>query len=367
MSRPGFNFRAFVSLLTTFCFVALVVTGLVLYVEPYGRIAYWTDWTLGGLGKKDWDGIHIIIGAIFLVVAVIHAIYNWTALVRYLTGKVRDGVKQWKEPMAAGALVVLAVVGAAAEWPPFSWVLDLSDRAKSAWSTQDAEEPPFGHAEMSTVASLCEKLGMDQQRALANLQQAGIRVDGPHQSVEDVAKGNGIASSEVFDIMERDNGGSRGRGLGRRFHAAVAPEEQLDDRAPAADEVMRDELEHEHDHALAHSGQGRGLGRGRGNGQGRGLRAGEGVHGGRRGGGGVVGAGPSALRTFERYAGRGLGRRSVASLCSELGLPADEGMAALSEQGIDATPGQSVKSVATKNGIQPAALLAALCKNGGCK
>jgi len=58
MPKRRLSGRAFVTLLTTFCFVVLVLTGFVLFVEPHGRVAYWTDWRLLGLGKQHWDGIH---------------------------------------------------------------------------------------------------------------------------------------------------------------------------------------------------------------------------------------------------------------------------------------------------------------------
>ena len=39
-TRERLNYRSFVSLLTTFSFIAAAVSGLVLYVSPQGRVAY---------------------------------------------------------------------------------------------------------------------------------------------------------------------------------------------------------------------------------------------------------------------------------------------------------------------------------------
>ncbi len=58
-----------------------------LFVSPPGRNANWTNWTLLGLRKSDWGGLHIWFGAVFLTVVVVHLILNWRPLVSYFKGK----------------------------------------------------------------------------------------------------------------------------------------------------------------------------------------------------------------------------------------------------------------------------------------
>ena len=48
-----FNWRGFASLATGFAFLIMIVSGVVLYVAPRGRVANWTDWTVMGLGKEE--------------------------------------------------------------------------------------------------------------------------------------------------------------------------------------------------------------------------------------------------------------------------------------------------------------------------
>jgi len=45
------------SVLITVCFGLQVVSGLVLWAAPPGRIANWTDWAMLGLRKHDWIGL----------------------------------------------------------------------------------------------------------------------------------------------------------------------------------------------------------------------------------------------------------------------------------------------------------------------
>ena len=52
MALKKFNFRALTSLTLLWMFLALLVSGVVLYIAPPGRIAHWTDWALLGLTKE---------------------------------------------------------------------------------------------------------------------------------------------------------------------------------------------------------------------------------------------------------------------------------------------------------------------------
>ncbi len=66
------NVRALTAFIVTWAFAVAIVTGIVLYVVPQGRVAYWTDWHLISLAKDVWSNIHIVFGAIFIVSGVLH-------------------------------------------------------------------------------------------------------------------------------------------------------------------------------------------------------------------------------------------------------------------------------------------------------
>jgi hypothetical protein len=62
----------------------MVLTSIILYIVPQGRVAYWADWKLWGLTKTDWGNIHINLGLLFLIALFIHIYYNWKPLINYL-------------------------------------------------------------------------------------------------------------------------------------------------------------------------------------------------------------------------------------------------------------------------------------------
>jgi len=77
--------RKITSLTMFLSFLLLIVTSIVLYVVPHGRIAYWSDWRFMGLTKTLWGDVHINLGVLFLVSGLLHLYYNWKPMVTYMT------------------------------------------------------------------------------------------------------------------------------------------------------------------------------------------------------------------------------------------------------------------------------------------
>ena len=54
--------RSLVAFLVTWSFLVLTVTGIVLYIVPHGHIAFRVHWSLLGLEKEQWAGVHMMFG-----------------------------------------------------------------------------------------------------------------------------------------------------------------------------------------------------------------------------------------------------------------------------------------------------------------
>ena len=93
MKDKKWHFRGLTSLFTTVGFLVMAATGLVAYITPQGRIAYWNDWHLLGLSKTQWGNIHIISSILFVIAGSFHIYFNWKALLNYLVDKVKGGLK----------------------------------------------------------------------------------------------------------------------------------------------------------------------------------------------------------------------------------------------------------------------------------
>lgn len=201
-ARP-FSWRALTSMLTAGGFLIMGVTGLMLYVTPEGRLAYWVDWSLGGLTKVQWGAIHVTSSLLFLIAGIIHLWFNWRQFVAYLRRRLETRTSIRPEgPLAALALIGL-VSGTLLGLPPFTYVLDLSTAIKASWSVDPTREPPFGHAEEVTLKTLALRTAGNAEAIVAAIRDAGFMVDGAGQTMRQVADRNGASPADIWTEVVR--------------------------------------------------------------------------------------------------------------------------------------------------------------------
>jgi hypothetical protein len=203
--QPRVKTRSLVSILSFLFFLALVFSGLILIAQPHGRVAYWTSWHMLGLDKDQWDGVHVIAGLAMIVVGILHVILNIRPLLKHL-GKSAVAVFRPSRELAVALVVFLVlVVSAAASLPPVSYVLDFNDWLKASWIRTPGDAPPFAHAEMHPLKSLCQKEGLDLERALADLTAAGFSVDAT-RPLGDLATANDTSPAALYGLVLKGQG-----------------------------------------------------------------------------------------------------------------------------------------------------------------
>lgn len=184
--------RKWISLLLSFSLIVLLVTGVVLYVEPPGRIAFWTDWKLLGLDKHQWDALHTVFGFLFLILSIWHLLLNWRPLMRYM---------RQTFPVGVGLLLsALIFWGTITYKPPFRWIIDWQRVLKDSWQ---APAPVIPHAEQMPLGRVARLIGLEPQEALAVLRQHGIRVESPKEKLEQIARKNHKSPSELFELLQK--------------------------------------------------------------------------------------------------------------------------------------------------------------------
>ena len=114
-----------ISLTLAFSFLVMSITGIMLYIVPKGRVAYWADWELFGLTKTQYANIHITSMVLFLVVAIWHIYYNWKPLMSYIKNSAKQITLLKKELLIAVMLNILFVGGTLMEIQPFKSVIDI--------------------------------------------------------------------------------------------------------------------------------------------------------------------------------------------------------------------------------------------------
>ncbi|MBD3237432.1 MAG: DUF4405 domain-containing protein [Candidatus Eisenbacteria bacterium] len=195
------RFRRVVSLFLLVGVAFLLLTILILYIVPHGRVAYWTNWRLWGLSKDDWTHIHINLGLLLLISAGLHVYYNWGPLTNYLKNRSRRMVIFTAEFSAALAMIAVVLVTTHLGVPPLSWVLDLNESVKDA-ASQRYGEPPYGHAELSTLETLTRRLALPLGSVLDELQAADYREVRPDATLEEIAAANRVTPQAIYETMQ---------------------------------------------------------------------------------------------------------------------------------------------------------------------
>ena len=195
------NLRKVTSLTAALSFLLMMVTSIVLYIVPQGRVAYWANWKLWGLTKTDWGNIHITLGFLFLIALVLHMYYNWKPLIAYLKDKARRLTVVTPEFNIALLLTVACLVGTYFAVPPFAWVITLNDHFKESGAKKYGE-PPYGHAELSSLKTFAKKMNLDLEKSLRLLGEAGYGVADSDTTLQEIADKYDLAPQHVYETVK---------------------------------------------------------------------------------------------------------------------------------------------------------------------
>ncbi len=195
------NIRKITSMTMLVSFILLALTSVILYITPHGRVAYWSDWRLWGLSKTQWDNLHINLGVLFLLAGILHIFYNWRPIFAYMKDRQRR-VRVFTGSFTLALLLCLVVgAGTLLNVPPMSTVIHFAETIKERAAEQYGE-PPYGHAELSSLRLFARRTGMDLQKAILLLRQDGIRVTSPEETIKEIAQQHNCTPKDLFDKMK---------------------------------------------------------------------------------------------------------------------------------------------------------------------
>jgi len=193
--------RRITSLTASLALVLMFLTSIILYIVPEGRVAYWADWRLWGLAKTEWIDIHINMGLLFLISMFLHIYYNWKTLISYLKNKAKQIKVFTPELCAALVLTVVFIIGTYFLVPPFSWMMSLNTYFKDTGAAKYGE-PPYGHAELSSLKTFTQKMNLDLEKSMELLNQAGYRVEDSAVTLAAIARRYNISPQLAYETMK---------------------------------------------------------------------------------------------------------------------------------------------------------------------
>ncbi len=194
------SLRKITSLTALISFLMILITFLVLYIVPHGRIANWADWRLMGLNKGQWGAIHTNMGTLFLLAIFLHIYFNWIPIVNYLKNRKKELNFMNKEFGISLIICLFFTLGTYLELPPFSTYLNVSESIKEQ-ATDKYGNPPYGHAELSSLKSFAKKVNIDLDKSILLLKENGIKFENENETLLSIAVKNKISPQTVYNTI----------------------------------------------------------------------------------------------------------------------------------------------------------------------
>ncbi len=182
-------------------FIIMAYTGVMLFLCPHGKVAYWSDWHMLGLSKTQYGEIHTTSMLLVLVFGILHIYYNWKPIVSYMKDSSKKLSWTRKEFLIALGLNLFFVVGTLTYMQPLKGFLDFNENIKEYWADKHGE-PPFGHAEESKLVKLCKKMKIDIEVAKDILKQNNIKFD-ENESLKTIAKRNNTSPDAIYKLIKK--------------------------------------------------------------------------------------------------------------------------------------------------------------------
>lgn len=85
--------------------------------------------------------------------------------------------------------------------PPFNLVIELSESIKDSVAKKYGE-PPYGHAELSTLKTFTSKMSFDLAQSMERLKKADIKFESEKQTLQEIAKLNKESPQQLYLAMK---------------------------------------------------------------------------------------------------------------------------------------------------------------------
>jgi hypothetical protein len=233
MVNKKINWRSFTSIYMGFSFILMAVTGIVLYIAPPGRIAFWSNWLFIGLTKTEWQSIHTIFSFLFVISGIFHIIFNWKPLLGYLRKKARESLKIRKEFVLSGFTVFIIFTGVYLDAPPFNYVMDFGENMTNSWTTPETE-PPVPHAELLTVSDIARTINKTTNELIMLFTINGYAVIDTNEIINNLAKRYGISPGTLYNSIKVNKSSNvllakytQGSGIGRKYLSELLRENNI--------------------------------------------------------------------------------------------------------------------------------------------
>ncbi len=240
MTKVSFRIRGFITLLTASSFIISLISGIILYFTPQGRVAHWTHWTFWQLDKETWAAMHINSSLIFFLIVIFHIYNNWKTLTFYIRRKVSEVAGLKLELIVTLILSFFIVVASIYNLQPFGKIIQWNDDIKNYWANKASAEPPMPHAELLTVTEFSTKLNIPLETFQKKLSDRGWDF-AENETILQIAERNQISPADLYKILSTQSSG-RNMASGNLRHGGGWGRKSIEDVCLSAEKNVNDVL-----------------------------------------------------------------------------------------------------------------------------
>ncbi len=218
------SLKKITSLTMLLAMAIMTFTGILLFITPPGRVANWTNWEILGMSKTLISQIHTTFMVLFIVVTILHIIYNLKPMISYMRNKAKQFVIFTKEMIVATALTVGFLFGTIYGVAPFSTFLDFGEGIKNSWEKQ-MSTAPYSHAELSSLEEFSLRMDyeLDEIEEILKSKNITYKVE---QSLSQIAKNNKLSPNKLFEVLQAQKSSTKAYitmpGMGKKSVEDVA-------------------------------------------------------------------------------------------------------------------------------------------------
>ncbi len=199
------KFRKYISLFLFYTLLIGMVSGVLLYIAPHGKVATYLNWTIIGLDKHQWADIHTVFGFIMIIAGFLHLYFNWHAFVGYIKSKASAIISI--PFLIVSFITILVIAGTLYKVPPFGTIIDAGEYFKSSWESEIKKDPKIvkqigGYGRMS-LSDIQKNLNLSDKQMEKIFIQHGIEND-INQKIRDIASQKGLSPYKVYELFEEE-------------------------------------------------------------------------------------------------------------------------------------------------------------------
>lgn len=128
--------RKITSFIMLYSFIIMVLSGIMLFISPFGRLSMMIRWEMLGLDKMQWQALHLIFMIIFTLAGLAHIIYNYKPIKNYLKNRSKKIVIFTSSHLAAIAITASLFYVTINHMEPFESFVKMNKSFNEYWTNE---------------------------------------------------------------------------------------------------------------------------------------------------------------------------------------------------------------------------------------